>query len=152
MVDRSNPVPNRIQPQLVTLVSRPPAGEWLYETKFDGYRMLARVDSSVKLTTKNGHDWTQRLPSLAKDLARLPVRGTWIDGEVVALDEEGKPAFHALQSAFSSGDTRSLVMYAFDLPYVDGTDLRAWPVEQRRSLLRTLLEQCAMECVGSPSH
>lgn len=140
-------VPARVSPQLVSLVSRPPSGDWLYETKFDGYRLMARLDAGVALITKNGHDWTARMPRLAQDLARLPVRGVWIDGEVVVLDEEGRPAFQPLQSAFSRGQTDALVYFAFDLLYMDGTDLRAWPVEQRRELLQVLLQQCDLEHV-----
>ncbi len=139
--------PQRIRPQLVTLQTRPPAGDWLYETKFDGYRMLARLDDGATLVTRNGYDWTARLPRLAKDLTRLPVRGAWIDGEVVALNENGRPAFQQLQSAFSRGATDDLVYYAFDLLYVDSVDLRGRPVEQRRELLRVLLEHVELRCV-----
>lgn len=134
--------PARVSPQLVSLVSRPPPGAWLYETKYDGYRLMARLDAGVALITKNGYDWTARMPSLAQDLARLPVRGVWLDGEVVVLDEEGRPTFQPLQTAFSQGQTDGLVYFAFDLLYMDGTDLRAWPVEQRRELLQVLLQQC----------
>jgi bifunctional non-homologous end joining protein LigD len=147
MASKKAAIPERINPQLVSLVGRPPAGEWCYETKFDGYRMLARLDAGVSLITRNGFDWTHRMPRLAKDLTHLPVRGTWLDGEVVVLDAEGKPAFQPLQAAFSSGQTDHLVYYAFDLPFFDGTDLRDRPVEQRRDLLRVLLEQCELECV-----
>ncbi|WP_225789549.1 non-homologous end-joining DNA ligase [Pseudomonas sp. Marseille-P8916] len=139
--------PQRLRPHLVSLVTRPPTGDWLYETKFDGYRMLARLDSGTMLVTRSGHNWTARLPRLAMDLARLPVRGAWLDGEVVALDESGQPAFQALQSAFSRGVTDDLVYFAFDLLYVDRVDLRGRPVEQRRELLRVLLEQVDLDCV-----
>ena len=147
MASKKGGIPARIPPQLVSLVSRPPLGDWLYETKFDGYRMMARLDSDVTLITKNGHDWTARMSRLAHDLARLPVRGAWLDGEVVVLDAQGRPSFQPLQVAFSQGQTDDLVFYVFDLPYVDGTDLRTWPVEQRRDLLRTLLQQCELEHV-----
>jgi len=147
MAIKNGVAPTRIKPQLVTLASRPPPGEWLYECKFDGYRMLARLDTSVMLVTKNGHDWTHRMPRLAQDLARLPVRGTWLDGEVVALDKEGKPAFHLLQQAFGANSTEPLVYFAFDLLFFDGADLRDYPIEQRRQLLQVLLEQCELECV-----
>ena len=68
--------PHRIQPQLVSLLTRPPRGDWVYEIKFDGYRMFARIDGGVGLFTKNGYDWTKRMPRLAQDLQSLPVRGT----------------------------------------------------------------------------
>src|SRR5690606_1490535 len=64
--------PDSLAPQLATLVERPPEGEWLYEVKFDGYRILARIaDGEVRLFTRNGHDWTPRLPLQAKALTRL---------------------------------------------------------------------------------
>ncbi|OAS07787.1 hypothetical protein AYO08_10710 [Pseudomonas putida] len=147
MASKKGATPQRIQPQLVTLVGRPPPGDWLFETKFDGYRLMARLDTGVTLITKNGYDWTARMPRLAQDLARLPVRGVWLDGEVVALDVEGRPAFQPLQSAFSQGQTDDLVYFAFDLLYMDGTDLRTWPVEQRRELLQVLLQQRDLEHV-----
>ncbi|WP_409286891.1 non-homologous end-joining DNA ligase [Pseudomonas guariconensis] len=147
MATRKGVVPARVQPQLVTLVGQPPPGDWLYETKFDGYRMMSRLDAVVTLITRNGYDWTARMPILAQDLARLPVRGVWLDGEVVALDLEGRPAFQPLQSAFSQRQTDDLVYFAFDLLYMDGTDLRAWPVEKRRELLEVLLQQCDLDHV-----
>lgn len=147
MASEKRKTPARIQPQLVSLVARPPAGDYLYETKFDGYRMMARIDNAVTLVTKNGHDWTNRMPELAQDLSRLPVRGTWLDGEVVMLDATGMPAFQPLQHAFAQGRTDALLYYVFDLLYVDGTDLRPWPLEQRRDLLQVLLQQVELERV-----
>lgn len=147
MASKKGATPRRIQPQLVTLVGRPPSGEWLFETKFDGYRLMARLNAGVTLITKNGYDWTNRMPSLAQELSGLPVRGVWLDGEIVALDVEGRPAFQPLQLAFSQRQTDDLIYFAFDLLYMDGTDLRPWPVEQRRELLQVLLQQCDLEHV-----
>lgn len=147
MASKKTAFPQLIQPQLVSLVGKPPAGDWLYENKFDGYRLLVRLDKKVTLFTRNGFDWTQRMPRLASDLARLPVRGVWLDGEVVVLDEDGKPAFQPLQAAFNTGQTEQLIFYAFDMPFFDGTDLRKRAVEQRRDLLRVLLAQCELQCV-----
>ncbi|WP_057391287.1 non-homologous end-joining DNA ligase [Pseudomonas aeruginosa] len=146
MASKKGATPRRIQPQLVTLVGRPPSGDWLFETKF-GYRLMARLDAGVTLITKNGYDWTNRMPSLAQELSGLPVRGVWLDGEIVALDVEGRPAFQPLQLAFSQRQTDDLIYFAFDLLYMDGTDLRPWPVEQRRELLQILLQQCDLEHV-----
>lgn len=139
--------PHRIQPQLVSLLTRPPRGDWVYEIKFDGYRMFARIDGGVGLFTKNGYDWTKRMPRLAQDLQSLPVRGTWLDGEVVVQDDDDRPAFQALQEAFASGKTDRLIYYVFDLLFIDGVDLRPRPVEQRRDLLRVLLEQVDLDQV-----
>ncbi|WP_132834225.1 non-homologous end-joining DNA ligase [Pseudomonas sp. 460] len=145
---KQTPCPERIQPQLLTMASRPPAGNgWIVESKFDGYRMLVRIDAGVKLFTKNGFDWTKRMPRLVSDLEQLPVQSAWIDGEVVIQDEEGRPTFQPLQVAFSSGKTDQIVFFAFDLMWYEGRDLRLLPVEQRRQMLSDLLEQCALDNV-----
>ncbi|AMS13826.1 hypothetical protein A3218_05780 [Pseudomonas chlororaphis] len=142
------PCPERIQPQLLTMASRPPSGDdWRYEIKFDGYRMLARIESDVRLFTRNGYDWTRRMPQLARDLQQLPVESAWIDGEVVLQDDEGRPTFQPLQVAFSSGKTDAIVYFAFDLLWINGIDLRPRPVEQRRQLLSELLALCALDRV-----
>lgn len=108
---------------------------------------MARFDSGVALLTKNGHDWTKRMPKLARDLGTMPIQQAWLDGEVVVLGDDGQPAFQPLQHAFSSGKTDELTYYAFDLLFLGGIDLRDRPVEQRRELLRVLLDQCELECV-----
>ena len=99
------PQPASLKPQLATLVEHPPAGDWHYEIKFDGYRMLARVDKGeVKLFTRNGHDWTAKLPELAKAIATLKLESAWLDGEVVVLDSEGVPSFNVAMALANSGN------------------------------------------------
>ncbi|MBB3180763.1 DNA ligase D [Variovorax sp. Sphag1AA] len=136
-------LPDMLSPQLATLATEPPAraDDWLYELKFDGYRLLTRIDAKgkVQCITRNGHDWTSKLPALANALAKLPVRSTWLDGEIVVDDEHGAPDFQALQNAFDRGSTSSIVYWLFDVPFLDGRDLRGVPVEQRRDLLATML-------------
>lgn len=132
--------PEHISPQLVTLATNPPAGDWRFESKLDGYRLMTRIDPGITLFTRNGYDWTKRMPRLAKDLARLNVRSAWLDGEVIIQDDDGRPVFHLLQSAFSSGETDDLVYFVFDLLFLNGEDLRNLPLEDRRERLRTLIE------------
>ncbi|VGO09328.1 ATP-dependent DNA ligase clustered with Ku protein, LigD [plant metagenome] len=135
-------LPGALSPQLATLADAVPGSrsEWLYEIKFDGYRILARVEGEdVRLYTRNGHDWTARMPRLAKTLARLDARSAWIDGEVVVLAENGAPSFQALQNAFDSERTADIVFYAFDLPYLGGRDLRGEPLSVRRHWLEKLM-------------
>ncbi|MDH0892978.1 MULTISPECIES: DNA ligase D [unclassified Pseudomonas] len=132
--------PDSLAPQLATLVERPPEGEWLYEVKFDGYRILARIaDGEVRLFTRNGHDWTPRLPLQAKALARLGLRDSWLDGEVVVLNEQGLPDFQQLQNAFDIGRSHDILYYLFDAPFIDGEDLRQAPLETRRERLKQAL-------------
>ena len=135
-------LPASLKPQLATLVEGVPRGadDWSYEMKFDGYRILARLDDgSVKLYTRNGHDWTARMPRLAQELAALQIANAWIDGEIVVLTREGVPSFQALQNAFDAASTADIVFYAFDLPYVTGRDLRDEPLRLRRDLLRRII-------------
>jgi bifunctional non-homologous end joining protein LigD len=134
-------LPELIKPELATLVEKVPDGKWRYEVKFDGYRIMARIDhDEVKLFTRNGHDWTHKLPGQAEALAALHLESAWLDGEMVVVDEEGVPDFQALQNAFEAGRSDHIVYYLFDLPYLNGVDLREVPVEERRAALATVLK------------
>ena len=132
--------PDHLNPQLATLVDHAPDGDWQYEIKFDGYRMLARIqDGEVRLFTRNGHDWTERLPRQAKALRALKLKDSWLDGEMVSLDDDGLPDFQALQNAFESGRSLDIVYYLFDAPFLNGQDQRKAPVEVRREQLKSAL-------------
>ncbi|CRM39802.1 Putative DNA ligase-like protein/MT0965 [Pseudomonas sp. 37 R 15] len=137
---RATAVPEAFSPQLATLVDRAPEGDWHYEIKFDGYRILARIrDGEVRLFTRNGHDWTERLPRQAKALQALKLKDSWLDGEVVSLNSDGLPDFQALQNAFDIGRSLDIVYYLFDAPFLDGRDQRQEPVESRRAALKSAL-------------
>jgi bifunctional non-homologous end joining protein LigD len=130
-------------PQLATLVDEPPAGAgWIYEVKFDGYRVLARIDGDdIRLFTRNGNNWTPRLKALRDEFAKLKIDQAWIDGEIAVLDEKGHPNFQLLQGAFDTSRTRDIVFFAFDLPYFGGYDLRRVPCIDRRALLRAVMKE-----------
>lgn len=135
-------LPHSLAPQLATLVAGPPpdAAEWLYEIKFDGYRMLVRNDAAgARLLTRNGHDWTSKLRPLQGAFDDLELPPGWYDGEIVVPDEAGIPDFGALQQAFDTERTNDVVLYLFDVPYVAGHDLRGVPLQARRLLLKRLL-------------
>ena len=141
-------LPATLKPQLATLVESPPKGDWRYEVKFDGYRILARIeDGEVRLFTRNGHDWTARLPSQAKALARLKLRSAWLDGEMVVTNEQGVADFQALQNAFDATRDEQIIYYLFDLPFLNGLDLRQCPLQQRRTALAAVLEKADAECL-----
>jgi len=134
--------PPKLAPVLATLVDGPPPdpGDWVYEIKFDGYRLLARIEGkTVRLFTRNGHDWSDRMPHLVRAIQRMKLKPGWLDGEIVVLDQAGRTDFQALQSAFDSTRTQDIVYFLFDLPYYDGHDLRAVPLVERRALLERLL-------------
>ena len=141
-------LPATLKPQLATLVESPPKGDWRYEVKFDGYRILARIeDGEVRLFTRNGHDWSARLPSQAKALARLKLRSAWLDGEMVVTNEQGVADFQALQNAFDATRDEQIIYYLFDLPFLNGLDLRQCPLQQRRTALAAVLEKADAECL-----
>ncbi|WP_294737555.1 DNA ligase D [uncultured Pseudomonas sp.] len=135
-------LPDQFAPQLATLVDRAPDGDWVYEIKFDGYRILARIrGGEVRLFTRNGHDWTDRLPRQAKALEALKLKDSWLDGEVVSLNAEGLPDFQALQNAFDIGRSLDIVYYLFDAPFLEGRDQREAAVETRRAALKDVLNR-----------
>jgi len=141
-------MPETIKPELATLVETPPSGDWRYEIKFDGYRILARVqDGDVRLYTRSGHDWTAKMPRQAEAVASLGLESAWLDGEIIVANEHGNPDFQALQNAFESGASGAIVYYLFDLMYLNGMDLREVPVEQRRAALEQVLERSEDEVV-----
>lgn len=111
-----------------------PAGHWRYEIKFDGYRILARIDGDeVRLFTRNGNDWAAKMPRQAEALGHLKLDSAWLDGEVVVLNKAGLPNFQSLQNAFDARRSNAIVYYLFDAPYLNGMDLRNVPLEQRRA-------------------
>ena len=120
-------LPSFIEPALASLVEKPPTGDrWVHEVKFDGYRLLARLDHGrVKLLTRSGLDWTSKFANVAKALAALPVVTAFLDGEVVVETDHGVPDFGALQADLSEGRSDRFCYYLFDLLHLDGKDLRA---------------------------
>ncbi|PRF97999.1 DNA ligase [Burkholderia ambifaria] len=136
-------MPEFIEPSLAVLAAEPPtSGEWGYEIKFDGYRMLARIDAGeVRIFTRNGHDWTARLPHLRSVLERLPVDRAWLDAEAVWFDTEGRPNFNGLQNAFDRRRTAGISLVVFDLMWLNNNDLRPWAWRERRATLTKLVAE-----------
>ncbi|CAG4892055.1 DNA ligase D [Paraburkholderia saeva] len=140
-------LPASLKPQLATLVdTAPPGDEWLYEIKFDGYRVLARIDhranreAPVKIFTRAGNDWTSKFRQQADALAKLDIESAWLDGEAVVLDNNDVPSFQLLQNAFDANRAQDITVYFFDVPFLNGYDLRGVPLVQRRAILKALLE------------
>ena len=135
-------LPAKLVPQLATLAKNVPAnGTWTYEVKFDGYRLLARIDKGeVRLITRAGNDWTDKLKPLQKAVKSTGVRSGWLDGEIVVLNDDGTPNFNGLQNAFDNARTENIEYFLFDVPYFDGWDLRRVPLRERRALLKQLVD------------
>jgi bifunctional non-homologous end joining protein LigD len=133
--------PAFIEPMKARLVDKPPAGEWIYEIKLDGFRALAVRDGlRVRLFSRNGNDLGQKFPSIVAGLAKLRAEDAIIDGEIVALNEHGVSAFQLLQ-AYDLGEERPpIVFYVFDLLRLNGEDLRSKPISERKSELEKLVK------------
>jgi bifunctional non-homologous end joining protein LigD len=135
-------IPDFVAPQLATLVSEPPpsskaAGDWVYEIKYDGYRLMAQFSAGeIKLFTRTGNDWSAKLPHLSKALRELKIENSLLDGEIIVPGPDGRSNFQALQNAFEHGGDAKIVYYVFDAPYLDGEDLRRLPLHERKRLLR----------------
>jgi len=121
------------KPMLATLHAALPTGKaWAYEVKWDGYRAIAVKDGArAELFSRNHKDFTKTYPSIAAAVARMSVKSTVLDGEVVAIDGAGRPSFQALHHS----DAHTLVYYVFDLLHIDGRDLTREPLAVRRAAL-----------------
>ena len=133
--------PRFVAPQLATLVASPPEGEeWLHEIKYDGYRAIAAIGGGrVRIYTRSGQDWTDKFAGVARALEKLHVKTALLDGEIVALDEEGRSRFGLLQHGLKGGET-PLTYYVFDLLELDGRELRKEPLIRRKEVLEKLLQ------------
>nr|WP_218628303.1 non-homologous end-joining DNA ligase [Variovorax sp. dw_954] len=143
-------LPEKLTPQLATLAAGVPrAGEWIYEIKFDGYRLMARIDNGhARLITRGGHDWSSKMPTLIGELEQLGMTSGFLDGEIVVLGPTGSPDFNALQNAFDRGrGADQIVFFLFDVPFFEGYDLRAVTQRERRALLKAFLDENATEHV-----
>ncbi|MGC1181415.1 DNA ligase D [Legionella sp.] len=138
---KSNQFPDFISVQLATLVDRVPEGsKWLHEIKFDGYRILARINlDEVVLKSRNNKDWTQDLIPVANALRALSLKQVIFDGEVVVLNQQGKSDFQLLQNVIKGEGSTPLIYYIFDLLFYDQYDLRSLPLVTRKALLKSVL-------------
>lgn len=137
------PFPGFIPHALATLTATPPAGSrWIHKIKFDGYRaQLSIQHETIRVLTRRGHDWTKRFAKIAADAWLIKADSAIIDGEVVIPASDGTFDFNRLQKALrGSKPSQELVMYAFDLLYLNGSDMRRTPLVERKAVLRKLLE------------
>lgn len=138
--------PQFLPPQLATARKSPPTrGRWLYEVKFDGYRIMAVLARGrARMCTRRGNDWSAKLRQIADELAKTKIKQAIFDGEVVAMGEDGISDFQALQQAFGREPGKGLMYFIFDVPFFQGRDLRRTPLEQRKQLLYDLFAKGAL--------
>ena len=148
------PLPLTLEPQLATLANTvPSAGQWVYEVKFDGYRMMARIErGKAQLLTRGGHDWTSKMPAIAEEVEALGIKSGWLDGEVVAMNDAGIPDFNALQKSFDRRSTSALSYFIFDAPFLDGYDLRQLAFLSRKSALQNAMANGSGKLVRYTEH
>src|SRR5579862_7445178 len=144
------PMPSSVQPMLAESITEPfDSEDWLFEIKWDGYRAVAFIDGGkVRLVSRNQNELTARYPEL-KDMPQfIKAKNAIVDGEVVALDEDGKASFSLMQqrTGFRPGGKRAtanadvpVLYYAFDLIYLDGEDWRRVPLDQRKRKLGSVI-------------
>jgi bifunctional non-homologous end joining protein LigD len=147
MLWRSPPTARRpagfIEPCLPTLARLVPSGpQWAHEIKHDGYRFICRRDGNrVRVFSRRGHDWTDRVPLIAEALAKLRVKSVTLDGEGVVCSPSGVSDFDRLRAAVGRRGSRDAFLYAFDLLELDGQDLRRGPWDVRRETLTSVLHK-----------
>jgi len=133
-----------VPPMMATAARALPTGpDWSYEVKWDGYRAQAvKRGNSVSLASRNLKNISKQFPAVVRAVAGLPVKDAVLDGEIVALDDQGRPSFQALHHAELRGV--SIVYYAFDLLHVNGRDFAREPLDVRRDALRKVVGESAV--------
>ena len=138
-------LPAWISPQLTQLGdAAPDSDQWLHEVKYDGYPMHARLDrGAVKLLTRTGLDWTHKYPPIAEAVASLGARQAYLDGELCGTFPNGVTSFSMIQAASDAGNAAGLVYFIFDLLHLDGENVGALPLIERKARLAALLSGIA---------
>jgi bifunctional non-homologous end joining protein LigD len=134
--------PDAFSPELAKLVATAPAGEgWLHEVKWDGYRIVATIaGGEVRLWSRNGIEWTQKVPELAAALSKLKLKDSQLDGEMIVPTQTGSD-FNALQGRLSAENTAPLRYMLFDAPRLQGEDLHSLPLIERKAKLEAALKK-----------
>ena len=152
----SNPTPEAVpafvEPMKALLVDGLPSGNWLYEVKFDGFRALAsKSGDEIFLFSRNNKDFSQRFPEVVTWVSELEADGILLDGEIVALDKEGRSSFQALQAYQMGEEKPPIFYYVFDLLFREGADLRSHPLGERKALLKKIPHRSPVGIRFSPS-
>ena len=136
------------------LVKEPPSGdEWLHELKFDGYRMLCRVDRGrVTVWSRNGKDWTEKFQNVVEAVKSLKATSAILDGEIVIVDAQGRSSFQKLQRAMGKATTTGFAYEVFDVIYLDGFSLTQTPLKHRKELLKSLVGSNSRSVIRYSEH
>jgi hypothetical protein len=138
-------IPKFVRPCIPTTGKLPKGPTWLHEPKWDGYRcQVIKTGKTVHIYSRNGTDWTERLPGLAESFRTLSCRSAALDGELCVTDADGRPDFRTLMSVMCSKrpDPAGLTFYAFDLLHLNGADLTGkWLIERKQRLTLSPIER-----------
>jgi bifunctional non-homologous end joining protein LigD len=136
-----DPFPDILLPMLPTSADYPPEGnEWLHEIRYEGYRLLCRIDGrDIRFQTLDMRDWTRKLPSLVDSLREVVGLRAWLDGELVFTETDGRPCFGSLRDSVRRGRHHCLSYWVFDLMCRDDNDIRELPLLVRKQMLAEVL-------------
>jgi len=141
---RAKSTPAFIEPMKALLVDSPPAGDWIYEIKFDGFRAIAFRDAhGTRLLSRNNKNFADKFPEIVEAVSVLDVDDVILDGEIVALDDQGRSSFQLLQAHDLGTERPPLFFYVFDLLQLNGKKLQSLPLTERKAALEKLLAQDA---------
>ena len=151
---RPGPMAGFLAPCLPSARDRAPTGnQWVHEIKFDGHRVQAHLKGGAPtLYTRSGQDWTVKFARVAASVQRLPVNEIILDGEVIVQDAKGASDFAALEADLATGRQDRFIYYAFDLLHLDGFDITAAPLEDRKRVLAALLGEAVAPAIGYSEH
>jgi bifunctional non-homologous end joining protein LigD len=134
-------LPDFVEPMQAKLVNSILPGDWIHEVKFDGYRALAlRGGPETKLLSRNQKNLGKKFPEIVEAIASLDLQDAIIDGEIVALDDQGRSSFQALQAFEMDTERPAIVFYAFDLLRLNGKDLRDLPTKSEKRNWQNFLQ------------
>lgn len=138
---RKKHMSHSMQPELATLVEKPPTGDdWLHEVKFDGYRLLCFIkDKKIKFLTRNQKNWTEKFKELQLEVQKLNLKSAILDGEVIAINNKKQSDFQLLSNSINKKEKSILSYIVFDLIYYQGMDLSLCALQERKQLLQKLI-------------
>jgi bifunctional non-homologous end joining protein LigD len=132
---KKSKIPHDVKPMLATLVDKAfDSKEWIFEIKWDGYRAIGECDfNTVQLYSRNNISFNKNFPEVVEALRGLGIQAV-LDGEVVAVDEDGMPRFDLIQNHHRNAS--NIIYYVFDILYYNGYDLRSLPLRKRKEILK----------------
>lgn len=152
-IKKKEEIPNIITPMLAFLIKEPfDKKGWLFEIKWDGYRAITKIQNhEVKILSRNQESFNTRFPKLVKDMQKMELDSAVLDGEIVVVDSMGRSQFQLMQN-YQNTQKGNLLYYVFDLLFLNGQDLRNFPLVRRKELLKQVIEKARSESIRYSDH